>query len=201
MDADTSPIVFGAGGDTLGAHMTQGLQVKFGVEMDSQAILTWKHNFPRAKLDHMKTQEFVKKHHRKSDITVDHAHFSPPCCAFSIANQTASDRTAGSNQENIERFKYFVDVLRLLNPGSVSLEETSNLDSKMYHEYFCFGIKGMTDTGYAVEWDGLDARGFGFPSHRFQLIVLAAGYVERFLIFQSKSKRDVLTKLQTWGYT
>jgi DNA (cytosine-5)-methyltransferase 1 len=74
----------GAGGASQGAKQA-GFFIKWGLDMDDQAIQAYQENHPGALPFRCNAHNFPPRGHTSEEVRVDVLHLSPPCCYFSPA--------------------------------------------------------------------------------------------------------------------
>ena len=131
-------------------------------EIDKYAIATYEHNF--------------KGHINYGDCTTINERELPdfdllvggfPCQAFSVAG-----KRAGFNDT---RGTLFFDIARILShkrPKHLLLENVKGLLSHDSGKTFQTILGVLTDLGYVVEWQVLNAKDFGVPQNRERVFII-----------------------------
>ncbi|WP_099463878.1 DNA cytosine methyltransferase [Parabacteroides provencensis] len=165
----------GAGGFSLGFHMTGLYEIIGAIEIDKWAAETYKFNNPNVNvivkdICLMTDDEIVNCFgSNKPDIILG----GPPCQGFSIANRNAGDDKDPRNS----LFEEFIRIGKLLNPEVMIMENVPNLiKAKTSNKELVINIiqKELEDLGYFVKWDILTATDYGVPQIRKRLIVIAS---------------------------
>ena len=161
----------GAGGVSRGA-LDAGLSIKWGFDLDQQAIMTYDLNFSRGGTDcrHEAVHEFLQQIHANPPI-VDIVHISPPCQPFSHAHTVDSPVRDERNQAALFSVWHLVETLK---PRAVTIEETDALMSR-HNEWFSALINILVNLGYSVRWARLRCESFGVPQPRKRLLIIASG--------------------------
>jgi DNA (cytosine-5)-methyltransferase 1 len=152
----------GAGGLSLGFENT-GFQVLGGVDHDSNAIETFKRNFPSARSwceDLNEPSEEFETWLRGIRGAVDVVVGGPPCQGFSIAGKRLID-----DPRNF-LYKKYLDVVAILMPTFVVIENVPNIASMNNGEVKKQIIEDLSRLGYAVTVETLNASHFGVPQAR-----------------------------------
>ncbi|QSZ30713.1 hypothetical protein DSL72_000271 [Monilinia vaccinii-corymbosi] len=159
----------GAGGMTVGAAAA-GLNVKWGFDFNSHAGLTWQKNFPLAQFHLLPVNEFVDLPDPHRDLWVDILHLSPPCQVFSPIHTVP-----GQHDEMNYASLFGVGVaIKKARPRIVTLEQTFGILHPKNKNAFNGLISCFTDLGFDVSWQVVKFQGYGSPSRRTRLIILAA---------------------------
>ncbi len=161
----------GAGGTSRGA-LDAGLFVKWGFDMDEQAITSYYQNFGRGGTDcrHEAVHEFLRRVHHNPP-TVDVMHVSPPCQPFSHAHTWASPVRDERNQAALFSVWHLVETMK---PRAVTVEETDAIISR-HNEWFSALINIFVNLGYSVRWKTLRCQNYAVPQSRKRLFIIASG--------------------------
>lgn len=189
----------GCGGLSLGLSLS-GAQGLFAVERDPMAFRTFKTNLLDRELPGIKKFEWPQWLERRAypidDLLAEHSEQllvmrsleleliagGPPCQGFSFAGRRNADDPRN------ELFKRYLDVVRLVKPTAVLLENVPGMAvphgsgslrvgaSALAREgsYFAALKEDLGSMGYDVEGRFLDASSFGVPQRRTRLIVVGA---------------------------
>ncbi|KAI9649072.1 hypothetical protein NHQ30_001639 [Ciborinia camelliae] len=159
----------GAGGMTVGAAAA-GLDINWGFDFNSHAGLTWQKNFPSAKFHHLAVDEFAALPDPRQDLLVDILHLSPPCQVFSPAHTVP-----GQNDDMNYASLFGVEAaIKKARPRIVTLEQTFGIMHPINKPAFNGVIRCYTDLGFDVSWQVVKFQGYGTPSRRTRLIIIAA---------------------------
>jgi DNA (cytosine-5)-methyltransferase 1 len=152
----------GAGGLSLGFEK-MGFQVLGGVDHDSNAMETYKRNFPSAlswREDLNEPSEEFETWLRSIRGDVDVVVGGPPCQGFSIAGKRLID-----DPRNL-LYKKYMDVVAIVMPAFVVIENVPNIASMNKGEVKKQIIEDLSLLGYAVTVETLNASHFGVPQAR-----------------------------------
>jgi len=107
----------GAGGMTLGAKQA-GIDVKFAVEFDKYAALTYSNNNSEVTVfnDDIRKLKNISFKKRKNEQLIVFG--GPPCQGFSTSNQ----RTRNKQNPNNWLFSEFIRIIKLTNPEWILFE-------------------------------------------------------------------------------
>ncbi|KAF7957732.1 hypothetical protein EAE96_003302 [Botrytis aclada] len=159
----------GAGGMTRGAA-SAGLKVKWGFDFNPHAGETWQKNFPDAKFHLLPVNEFVALPDPRKKLWVDILHLSPPCQVFSPIHTCP-----GSNDEmNYAALFGVMAAIEKARPRIVTLEQTFGILHPKHRDAFNGLIACFTNLGFDVSWKVVRFQGYGTPSRRTRLIILAS---------------------------
>ncbi|APA07988.1 hypothetical protein SS1G_00377 [Sclerotinia sclerotiorum 1980 UF-70] len=159
----------GAGGMTVGAAAA-GLKVKWGFDLNPHAGLTWQNNFPLAEFHLLPVNEFAALPDPRKNLWVDILHLSPPCQVFSPAH-TVPGRNDEMNYASLFGVRCAIEKAR---PRIVTLEQTFGILHPQNKDAFNGLVTCFTDLGYNVSWQVVEFQGYGLPSKRKRLIILAS---------------------------
>lgn len=152
----------GAGGLTHGLRQA-GWDTAAAVEFDPAACLTYSRNFPEVRLvqGDIRTVDF-----HEFAGAVDLVAGGPPCQPFSVAgNQRAHD-------DPRDCIPAFVRAVGEIAPPAFMMENVAGLASRRHAPYLDFVLRQLTDLGYFVSHQIVDAADYGAPQHRRRLIII-----------------------------
>ncbi|MDD5015007.1 MAG: DNA cytosine methyltransferase [Atribacterota bacterium] len=160
----------GAGGMTLGATMA-GVDVKFAVEYDKYAGLTYLRNNPNVELfnnDIRKLRRIPIKRRNKELIVFG----GPPCQGFSTSNQ----RTRNCNNPGNWLFKEFLRVIELFDPKPewVVFENVKGFTETVNGMFVNKVLLALRKMGYSFSFGMLNAIDYGVPQRRTRFFILAS---------------------------
>ncbi|TGO51275.1 hypothetical protein BCON_0165g00250 [Botryotinia convoluta] len=159
----------GAGGMTRGAA-SAGLKVKWGFDFNPHAGETWQKNFPDAKFHLLSVNEFAALPDPRKKLWVDILHLSPPCQVFSPIHTCP-----GRNDEmNYAALFGVMAAIEKARPRIVTLEQTFGILHPKHKDAFNGLIACFTNLGFDVSWKVVRFQGYGTPSRRTRLIILAS---------------------------
>jgi len=159
----------GCGGMSLGLE-NAGYDIVFANDINSDALKTYKHNFPHVLVEHgditkISPYEVSKKIKRKKiDIIVA----GTPCQGFS---------TSGRRNPNDPRNKLFKQLLKFIEffkPKMFVMENVSGLLSMEKGNAFEKIKKEFQKAGYNVEHEILSAADFGVPQNRNRVFIIGS---------------------------
>lgn len=164
----------GAGGFSLGFHLTGHYEVIGAIEYDQWAAETFMCNHPKSTVlvgDIRQYNEsfLLTKFKNKPDIILG----GPPCQGFSIANKNAGDPADPRNS----LFKEFIRLGKIFDPQIMIMENVPNLIKALTHEnelVIDIIIKELKSLGYIVYHKILSAIDYGVPQIRKRLVVIAS---------------------------
>ncbi|KAH8684551.1 S-adenosyl-L-methionine-dependent methyltransferase, partial [Tricladium varicosporioides] len=140
--------------------------------MWDEAMRSWKANFPMAAGYTLRADEFINKTRigEIKNVKVDVVHLSPPCQYFSPAHTHK-----GPNDEMNTASLFAVgELLAVVKPRIVTLEQTWGLLWERYQDYFHNLIHMFTSHGYSVRWSLVHFQEWGLPASRRRLIIIAS---------------------------
>ncbi|KAF7907450.1 uncharacterized protein EAF01_005036 [Botrytis porri] len=159
----------GAGGMTRGAA-SAGLKIKWGFDFNPHAGETWQKNFPSAKFHLLPVNEFAALPDPHKKLWVDILHLSPPCQVFSPIHTCP-----GRNDEmNYAALFGVMAAIEKARPRIVTLEQTFGILHPKHKDAFNGLIACFTNLGFDVSWKVVRLQGYGTPSRRSRLIILAS---------------------------
>jgi DNA (cytosine-5)-methyltransferase 1 len=161
--------------------MRAGFTILGGIDADSDAILTAKHNMPDAVWEHNKIEELSsvvrkdKKHliHRADIILA-----GLPCQGFSVAGE----RDPKDHRNML--YKYLLQIVKCTMPPIVLLENVQGIASDRNKLVFSRIREGFQGMGYEVSYRVYDAKNFGTPQKRKRVFILATRAVHPDEIFE-----------------
>jgi DNA (cytosine-5)-methyltransferase 1 len=156
----------GAGGATEGLKRA-GFQVVAAVEIDSDAIKSYKANHRKVRMLHQDIRD-VDVLALRDELNLQRGELSllkacPPCQGFSKLGRM--DREDPRNDLTLEIWKFVREFL----PASILLENVPGLRSDDRYQLLVRQIRGL---GYTVKTFTVDASDFGVPQRRRRLIVI-----------------------------
>ncbi|KAK8909557.1 hypothetical protein ACHAPC_000617 [Botrytis cinerea] len=159
----------GAGGMTRGAA-TAGLKVKWGFDFNAHAGETWQKNFPGATFHLLPVNEFAALPDPRKRLWIDILHLSPPCQVFSPIHTCP-----GRNDEmNYAALFGVMAAIEKARPRIVTLEQTFGILHQKHKDAFNGLISCFTNLSFDVSWKVVRFQGYGTPSRRTRLIILAS---------------------------
>ena len=166
----------GGGGMSCGAKLA-GLQIKWGLDFNLEAVRTYQLNFDGASCENASVEHFLNAEiFAPADYRVDVMHLSPPCPSFSPA-QVVKPKDYENKQAIILATG---DLVKMIRPRIVTMEETFGLLHEPNRGFFTSVVSSLVDQDYSVRWKVMNFGEYGVPQDRRRLVVIASGYVHRF---------------------
>lgn len=161
----------GAGGMTLGAKQA-GVNVRFAVEYDKFAALTYLSNYRDVILfnDDIRNLKKVPVKRRKGEALVVFG--GPPCQGFSTSNQ----RTRSSSNSNNWLYKEFFRVVKLFEPLPewVVFENVKGFSDTENGVFLSKVLSELEELGYLITSGIFNAADFGVPQKRNRFFAIAS---------------------------
>lgn len=151
----------GAGGLSLGAEMA-GFQVKFAVEKDKSAAMTYRHNHPNTLVLEDDIHNIDPWEHLLPNEHVSIIFGGPPCQGFSFSN-TMSRNMDNPNNSLFEEFLRFVNEIQ---PDWFLFENVEGFVHFEEGKFLHLVEQRFKDMGYQVFPKVLWASDYGVPQHR-----------------------------------
>ncbi len=170
-DAPTVISTFaGGGGSSLGYSMA-GFKELLAVEMDNNAVETFKLNFPEVPVFHgdigaLSVEECLSRARLSAPGDLDVLDGSPPCQGFS----TAGKRQMSDNRNQL--FQEYVRLLRGLQPKAFIMENVSGMVKGKMKLIFAEILRELKASGYEVKAWLLNAKYFYVPQSRERMIFI-----------------------------
>src|SRR3989338_5930623 len=162
----------GAGGFSLGFELA-GFDVSGALEIDKWAGETFQLNHPNAKV-------LIKDITQLSDSELENTFESPdivlggpPCQGFSVCVKNAGDPKNPRNS----LFMEFIRAVRVLSPKIVIMENVPNLiEARTIQGDLVIDliVSELTELGYAVKYQIIEAVKYGVPQIRKRLFVIGS---------------------------
>ena len=163
----------GGGGMSCGAKLA-GLEVKWGLDFNREAIRTYQLNFDGASCENASIEHFLNANiFNPTDYRVDVLHMSPPCQSFSPA-QVVKPEDYEDKQAVILAVN---DLVKMVRPRMITMEETFGLLHKANREFFISVVSSLVDQDYSVRWKVVNFGEYGVPQDRRRVVLIASGYV------------------------
>ena len=165
----------GCGGMSCGAKLA-GLEVKWGLDFNREAIRTYQLNFDGASCENASIEQFLNADiFNPADYRVDVLHLSPPCQSFSPA-QVVKPKDFEDKQAAILAVN---DLVKMVRPRVITMEETFGLLHQANREFFISVVSSLVDQNYSVRWKVMNFGEYGVPQDRRRVVLIASGYVNR----------------------
>lgn len=159
----------GAGGLSCGLELA-GMNCVLGVDMDKNAIETFKNNHLEAEtfcgsITDLSASKIKELTHNQ---TIHAVVGGPPCQGFS---------TVGLGNPNDQRnhlFKEFIRVVKITNPYFVVIENVTGLLAKKNEKTIQSIFKIFSKMGYTLDVQVMSAENYGVPERRRRTIILGS---------------------------
>ena len=163
----------GAGGFSLGFHLTGKYDIVGAIECDQWAADTFAFNHPGTKvivgdIREVTDEQLLESFGGRVDVLLG----GPPCQGFSIANRNAGDPKDPRNG----LFREFVRTARVLGPEVLIMENVPNLVKARTEsgDLVLDIIKSeISALGYFVRHRIMEATDYGVPQIRRRLVIIA----------------------------
>ena len=163
----------GGGGMSCGAKLA-GLEIKWGLDFNREAIRTYQLNFDGASCEYASIEQFLNADiFNPADYHVDVLHLSPPCQSFSPA-QVVKPEDYEDKQAVILAVN---DLVKMVRPRMITMEETFGLLHRANREFFISVVSSLVDQDYSVRWKVMNFGEYGVPQDRRRVVLIASGYV------------------------
>ena len=168
IDIKTIDLFAGAGGLSEGFKKAGGFKCLLAVDIDPQAITTFRHNHPEtatlcADVTTLSSEQLA---HALQGGNVDVVIGGPPCQGFSLAGRRLPD-----DPKN-QLFKEYIRIVNILKPEIIVFENVVGLVSMqggLVLEAICEEFAAI---GYNVTYDTLNAANYGVPQARPRFILI-----------------------------
>lgn len=163
----------GAGGLDIGFSQLEEFEIKGHLDFDDIAIETLEANREQteyieddAEIFHEDIREFeVPEHLKDVDLIIG----GPPCQPFSAAGRRTGGIEGTDNEEG-QLFKAYVDILKEVKPTAFLFENVSGVTSD--EEDWKQIVETFQDAGYKIKHRTLDAADYGVPQHRARTFIV-----------------------------
>lgn len=152
----------GAGGLTLGLQRA-GWECALALEIVKDACATYKKNFPHTSVIEEDIKKFSFSDFRGKISLVSGG---PPCQPFSVAGYQKANKDAR------DMIPEFIRVVQEVEPEAFLMENVPGLLSAKHREYYNNIKKRLTDLGYDLVDEILNAADFGVPQYRRRLFLI-----------------------------
>lgn len=161
----------GAGGLSLGA-IHSGINVKYAVESDLHAALTFSENHKQTKIfqeniNQISSDNFSEISNQTKELIL---FGGPPCQGFSTSNQRSRDKNNSQNW----LFQEFIRLAKELEPQWVIIENVKGLletENKLFFEKITSDLNYL---GYKTNHFLLNAANFGVPQNRVRVFIIGS---------------------------
>jgi DNA (cytosine-5)-methyltransferase 1 len=172
-------IFCGAGGFSEGFRQA-GFSIECGIDFDQQAILTYSHNFHKAKALkwdlHQPIGESCAEFKSVSKAGIDVIVGGPPCQGFSIAGKRVLDDPRNS------LYKAYFGLIEQLNPLAVVIENVPTILTLFKGAVADAIMNEFKLRGFRVATFVLLASDFGIPQNRKRVFFVATRGAKNFTI-------------------
>jgi DNA (cytosine-5)-methyltransferase 1 len=150
----------GSGGLDLGFLATGKFEIIFANDFNSQACQTYTHNIG----DHIIYEDIAKiKELPETDVIIG----GPPCQGFSTANPARS-----FDDPRNQLFKEYARIIGEVKPKMFLMENVSGMVSMQKGKVFDLIKKELSNCGYTLYDQLLNAKDYGVPQSRRRIIII-----------------------------
>ncbi|KAK8212911.1 hypothetical protein M8818_003076 [Zalaria obscura] len=135
-------------------------------DRNPDAVATYRANFRRTRIFCQDATAFITS---AAGRLVDVLHISPPCQPWSPAHTIDGKDDAA----NIASLFTVSELIQKLRPRIVTIEQTAGLLQR-HPVFFHTLIRQLTDHGYGISWQIIQCLGYGNPSVRKRLLMIAS---------------------------
>lgn len=160
----------GAGGMSVGAEMS-GIEVKYAVEADPHAALTFRENHLNTTIFQKNIKEIKYLEHMPLKRTAPVVLFGgPPCQGFSTSNQK------NRNAENPNNWLYqeYLRLVRESMPDWIVFENVKGLLETESGYFLDEVLRGFSSIGYTTSYFILNSADYGVPQKRNRLFIVGS---------------------------
>ena len=162
----------GCGGLSLGMDMNEGFNTVIGVDFNSDALKTFKHNFPEARsfcADITDKESFNHIVSLSNELGVNMIMGGPPCQGFSLKG-----KKLGLEDPRNFLFKEYFHYVEAIQPEVFVVENVVGLLTSEKN-FFIEQIKTISqELGYHISYDIMNAVDFGVPQNRKRAIIIGS---------------------------
>lgn len=160
----------GAGGLSSGFDQA-GFEIALGVDFNADALETFAKNHQHAqtlcgdlKSDDLKQQiiHFANTYHIQGILG------GPPCQGFSLKG-----KKLGLDDERNYLFKEYLAIVKAINPQFIVMENVKALANTANGYFLNEIINQLTDMGFYVNYQILNAKAYGVPQSRERVFIIA----------------------------
>lgn len=157
----------GCGGISEGYRLA-GFEIVGGIDFNEYATITFKHNFPKAKVHNIDIATFTNKEIEEEYGDVDVIVGGPPCQGFSSANRWQKEMEDPRNKLFFE----YIRFVQKIHPKVIMIENVRGLLTRDN----CYAINRIQDIlgaeEYNISYKVLDASDYGVPQNRKRAIIV-----------------------------
>ena len=162
-DYNVIDLFCGCGGFSKGFEQA-GFNVRFGIDIWDEALVTYKHNFPKAvvlndditNVSGKQIVEMIGINSEEIDVIIG----GPPCQGFSVSGKRMID-----DERNI-LYKSFVEIVSELRPKVFVMENVPGLVRLFNGQIGSQVLEDFTTIGYKVKMQILSSDNYGVPQQR-----------------------------------
>jgi len=172
----------GCGGLSLGFKLA-GLEIKYSVELDSEAAKNYKDNIKNTKIINEDVKSFIENNVIDIDLLIG----GPPCQGFCAINPKRSiddPRNSGID--------YFYYGIKKFKPKMFLIENVTGLISMGKGKYLLNLLENIKKLGYRISYKVLQAAHYGVPQSRWRLIIVGNLERKEFIFPKPTHYADVL---------
>lgn len=186
----TLDLFCGGGGSSLGAAAA-GAEIVCGVDADELAVKTYKANFPYAQAVQLRMDESTSSLNLPNLGKIDLILASPEC-----TNHTCAKGGAPRDEESRNTARYVLNFARELRPRWVIVENVVHMAK--WDGYKAL-LSNLSDLGYQLREERLEATDFGVPQSRRRLFILCDLHKEPSPVRPGPRARDITARsVVTW---
>ena len=179
----------GVGGIELGFEKTNKFRVVYANEIDKNARITYKLNFPDVFLDPRDIHEVKPEEIKEEKLDVIVGGF--PCQAFSIAGYRK-----GFEDERGDLFFELLRIIKNKKPRAIFLENVKNMVTHDHGNTFKVIKEALTENNYYIKWKVLNGKDYGnVPQNRERIYIVGFLEKESFDKFEFPKEIKLETKL------
>jgi len=179
----------GVGGIELGFEKTNKFRVVYANEIDKNARITYKLNFPNVFLDPRDIHEVKPEEIKEEKLDVIVGGF--PCQAFSIAGYRK-----GFEDERGDLFFELLRIIKNKKPRAIFLENVKNMVTHDHGNTFKVIKEALTENNYYIKWKVLNGKDYGnIPQNRERIYIVGFLEKESYDKFEFPNEIKLETKL------
>lgn len=157
----------GCGGISEGYHLA-GFDIVGGIDFNNYATVTFKHNFPKAKVHNIDIATFSNEQIGEEYNDVDVIVGGPPCQGFSSANRWQKEMEDPRNK----LFYEYIRFVQQIHPKVIMIENVRGLLTRD-NGYAINRIQEILGAEeYNISYQVLDASDYGVPQNRKRAVIV-----------------------------
>lgn len=172
----------GCGGISEGYHLA-GFDIVGGIDFNNYATVTFKHNFPKAKVHNIDIATFSNEQIEEEYSDVDVIVGGPPCQGFSSANRWQKEMEDPRNK----LFYEYIRFVQQIHPKIIMIENVRGLLTRD-NGYAINRIQEILGAEeYNISYQVLDASDYGVPQNRKRAVIVGVRKDFKDVTFDFKS--------------